>query len=112
MKPHEPFNILLGHDTRKIADPRSVESLVNMRLSNLALLKTFGDDNADRLERLRCDEEKRRQQQLAENDIHVGLESPHSESVNDPPPVMYEHQLPGIPIDPALELDGSFMSLG
>ncbi|CEO61178.1 hypothetical protein PMG11_05488 [Penicillium brasilianum] len=112
MKPHQPFNILLGHDTRKIADPRSVESLVNMRLSNLALLKTFGDDNAERLERLRCDEEKRRQQQLAENDIHVGLDPPQTESPIGPPSVMYENQLPGIPIDPALELDGSYMSLG
>lgn len=112
MVPHQPFNILLGHDTRKIADPRSVESLVNMRLSNLALLKTFGDDNAERLERLRSGEEKRRQQQLAENDIHVGLESPLPESVSETPPVMYDNQLPGIPIDPALELDGSFMNFG
>ena len=112
MKPHQPFNILLGHDTRKIADPRSVESLVNMRLSNLALLKTFGDDNAGRLERLRRDEENRRQQQLAENDIQVGYDSPQAESVNDTPVAMFENRLPGIPIDPALELDGSFMSLG
>lgn len=112
MKPHKPFNILLGHDTRKIADPRSVESLVNMRWSNLALLKTFGDDNAERLERLRSDEEKRRQQQLAENDIHVDLDSPRSGSVIDTPPAMYDNQLPGIPVDPALELDGSFMNFG
>ncbi|KAF3389205.1 hypothetical protein F1880_003515 [Penicillium rolfsii] len=112
MKPHQPFNILLGHDTRKIADPRSVESLVNMRSSNLALLKTFGDDNTERLERLRSDEKKRGQQQLTENDILVGLESPLPESVSETPPAMYDNQLPGIPIDPALELDGSFMNFG
>jgi hypothetical protein len=111
MNPHQPFNILLGHDTRKIADPRSVESLVNMRLSNLALLKTFGEDNAERLERLRSDEEKRRQKQLVDNEIHVALDSPHSESVKRTP-VMFDTQLPGIPIDPALELDGSFMNFG
>jgi hypothetical protein len=111
MNPHQPFNILLGHDTRKIADPRSVESLVNMRLSNLALLKTFGEDNAERLERLRSDEEKRRQKQLVDNEIHVALDSPHSESIKRTP-VMFDTQLPGIPIDPALELDGSFMNFG
>lgn len=111
MKPHEPFNILLGYDTRKIADSRSVESLVNMRLSNLALLKTFGDDNTERLERLCRDAEERRQQHLEANDIHADLATPLTESVVGPPPAIWENQLPGIPIDPALELDGSFMNL-
>ena len=111
MKPHEPFNILLGYDTRKIADSRSVESLVNMRLSNLALLKTFGDDNTERLERLCRDAEERRQQHLEANDIHADLATPLTESVVGPPPAIWENQLPGIPIDPALGLDGSFMNL-
>ncbi|KAJ5176430.1 uncharacterized protein N7482_002307, partial [Penicillium canariense] len=111
MNPHVPFDILLGHDTRKIADPRSVETLVNLRVSNVALLKTFGDDNVQRLDRLRHDKEEQRQQQLLNHDIQVGLDSPNSDALNGPEPMMYGNQLPGIPIDPALELDGSFMSL-
>ncbi|OJD16449.1 hypothetical protein AJ78_03390 [Emergomyces pasteurianus Ep9510] len=44
MKPFEPSGTLLGHDTRKVADPRSVESLVDFSLSNLTWLKKVGDD--------------------------------------------------------------------
>ena len=37
--PHEPKGTLLGHDTRKVADVRSVESLVDFSVSNLNWLK-------------------------------------------------------------------------
>ena len=37
--PHEPKGTLLGHDTRKVADARSVESLVDFSVSNLNWLK-------------------------------------------------------------------------
>ncbi|EEH37070.2 JmjC domain-containing protein [Paracoccidioides lutzii Pb01] len=43
MKPFEPSGTLLGHDTRKIADPRSVECLVDFSQSNLTWLKKVGD---------------------------------------------------------------------
>lgn len=43
MKPFEPSGTLLGHDTRKVADPRSVESLVDFSQSNLTWLKKVGD---------------------------------------------------------------------
>ncbi|EER43434.1 JmjC domain-containing protein [Histoplasma capsulatum H143] len=43
MKPFEPAGTLLGHDTRKVADPRSVESLVDFSQSNLTWLKKVGD---------------------------------------------------------------------
>ena len=33
-KPYEPKGTMLGHDTRKVADPRSVESLVDFSASN------------------------------------------------------------------------------
>lgn len=34
-RPYEPKGTLLGHDTRKVADPRSVECLVDFSVSNL-----------------------------------------------------------------------------
>ncbi|KAF7714320.1 Uncharacterized protein PECH_008864 [Penicillium ucsense] len=139
MAPYKPFNILMGHDTQKIADPRSIESLVNMRLSNLGLLKTFGDDNAERLERLQRDETQRSDASLVEQDICSDLEALQTGSVHDihdagdmqlpaqreqgngtehhPPHTgdgAFDAQSrpPGaIPIDPALELDGSWMDL-
>ncbi|KAL9089881.1 MAG: hypothetical protein Q9159_002238 [Coniocarpon cinnabarinum] len=38
-KPYEPKGTLLGHDTRAVADVRSVESLVDFSVSNLTWLK-------------------------------------------------------------------------
>ncbi|KAL6715061.1 hypothetical protein ACLMJK_007322 [Lecanora helva] len=43
MKPHEPTGTVLGHDTKKVADPRSVDSLVNFSLPNLGWIKRLGD---------------------------------------------------------------------
>lgn len=37
--PYEPKGTLLGHDTRKVADARSVESLVDFGVSNLSWLR-------------------------------------------------------------------------
>jgi hypothetical protein len=37
--PYEPKGTLLGHDTRKVADPRSVECLVDFSVSNLNWLR-------------------------------------------------------------------------
>lgn len=37
--PYEPNGTLLGHDTRKVADPRSVECLVDFSVSNLNWLR-------------------------------------------------------------------------
>ena len=34
-RPYEPKGTLLGHDTKKVADPRSVECLVDFSVSNL-----------------------------------------------------------------------------
>ncbi|KAJ5683207.1 hypothetical protein N7462_006372, partial [Penicillium macrosclerotiorum] len=113
MNPHEPYNILLGHDTRKIADPRSVESLVNLRVSNRSLLRQFGDDTARRLERLQHDAEQQRDQHLRDNDIHVGFSV---SSPMDPSPDYSGLSTNGspegiIPVDPALGLDSSFLYL-
>lgn len=42
MQPYEPKGTLLGHDTKKVADARSVEALVDFSVSNLNWLR---DDN-------------------------------------------------------------------
>ncbi|KAH8899471.1 hypothetical protein GQ53DRAFT_677069 [Thozetella sp. PMI_491] len=44
-EPYTPKNTLLGHDTRPIADDRSVESLVDFKMHNLQWLKNSGDES-------------------------------------------------------------------
>lgn len=55
--PYIPKGTLLGHDTRPIADDRSVESLINFRLHNLLWLKNSGEEGrsiaSKRMQRLR-----------------------------------------------------------
>ncbi|KAI0202556.1 hypothetical protein F4808DRAFT_458725 [Astrocystis sublimbata] len=55
--PYVPKNTLLGHDTRPVADDRSVEALVDFRVHNLNWLKAAGEENrskdSKRMNRLR-----------------------------------------------------------
>ena len=51
-KPYEPKGTILGHDTKKIADPRSVESLVDFSSSNMHWVKKAGDDHPNETRRL------------------------------------------------------------
>ena len=53
IKPFEPNGTVLGHDTKKIADPRSVESLVDFSHSNINWVKKAGDDHPHETKRLR-----------------------------------------------------------
>ena len=52
MNPPEPTSTLLGYDTKKVADQRSVEVLVNFSHSNLAWVKKAGDDHPHETRRL------------------------------------------------------------
>ncbi|KAI8630685.1 hypothetical protein F5Y19DRAFT_31413 [Xylariaceae sp. FL1651] len=56
-EPYIPKNTLLGHDTRPIADDRSVETIVDFRSHNLSWLKAAGEENrskdSKRMNRLR-----------------------------------------------------------
>ena len=52
-KPFEPKGTILGHDTKKFADPRSVESLVDFSHSNIHFVKKAGDDHPHETRRLR-----------------------------------------------------------
>ncbi|KAL7924943.1 hypothetical protein ACQKWADRAFT_284596 [Trichoderma austrokoningii] len=44
-QPYMPKNTSLGHDTRPIADDRSVEALVDFRIHNLSWLKAAGEES-------------------------------------------------------------------
>lgn len=69
--PYIPKTTLLGHDTRRIADDRSVETLVDFRVHNLAWLKSVGDESrslsSKRMQRLQqaAEAEKAKQAELA-----------------------------------------------
>lgn len=82
MKPHEPTGTVLGHDTKKVADPRSVDSLVNFSLPNLGWIKRVGDDHphdSRRLSRRRDEAEKAKAKDPALDDNYV------DEEENSPP---------------------------
>lgn len=70
-EPYMPKNTLLGHDTRPIADDRSVESLVDFRVHNLSWLKNLGEEGrssqSKRMQRLQdvADAEKAKNDELA-----------------------------------------------
>lgn len=68
--PYVPKNTFLGHDTRVIADDRSVEILVDFRVHNLSWLKALGDGprnvSSKRIQRLQqaADSEKAKEADL------------------------------------------------
>lgn len=90
MTPFEPISTVLGHDTRKIADPRSVESLVDFRHSNLKWLKKAGADEAARLRQRQQKADEERNQALLDHSIQLE-ETPQFSNYED------------IQVDPALE---------
>ncbi|KAM0797409.1 hypothetical protein BDR22DRAFT_899672 [Usnea florida] len=105
--PYEPKGTMLGHDTRKVADPRSVESLVDFSVSNGKWIKKTGDDHPQdnrRLSRRKDEAEENRAKDLALDENYVDEEehtpvnglSQHPNSDRHP-------DEPGIPIDPMLK---------
>lgn len=105
MQPYEPKGTLLGHDTKKVADVRSVEALVDFSVSNLTWIK---DDEAlprsqsKRISRAKADAEKAKEDGA---DIEDDEDNEHDQV--DESRVDYE-QTPatGTPIDPALTGNG------
>lgn len=101
MNPFEPKGTLLGHDTRKIADPRSVESLVDFSHSNFVWLKKAGDggfENSRRLQRHLEEAEKLKLDQPVLGEHYVEPASSTTVAAGAPHSVNYEE----IPVDPAL----------
>ncbi|RBR05588.1 uncharacterized protein FIESC28_11327 [Fusarium coffeatum] len=70
--PYTPKNTLLGHDTRPIADDRSVEALVDFRVHNLSWLKAAGEESRSkdsrRMKRLREQADSAKAQDITEQE--------------------------------------------
>ena len=109
--PYEPRGTVLGHDTKKVADARSVESLVDFSHSNLHHIKKIGDDDPLESRRLgrRIDEAAAAKAQDLTLDEHYVDDGDNEE---DAPPIQeqfYENGIryttgPDIPIDPMLSI--------
>jgi hypothetical protein len=111
MTPFEPTSTSLGHDTSKVADPRSVESLVDFRHSNLGWLKKAGNDEVGRLRKHQEEADAKRNQALEDNSIQVefyaDMSQPYDFSQIELAQVaqaaFHADYADNIPVDPALE---------
>jgi hypothetical protein len=108
-KPYTPSGTMLGHNTKAIADPRSVESLVDFGYSNISWIQKAGDDNEDNTRRMRKKKEiadDRANQPNAEADD--GYDQAEDSIDNN---ILMLAQQEGIPIDPALaEMSSGYMN--
>ena len=104
IKPFEPNGTILGHDTKKIADPRSVESLVDFSHSNISWVKKAGDDHPHETRRLRRrqdEAEQAKSQDPALDDNYIDEE--HSQGSRGQDDAGMEFNQHGeMPIDPQL----------
>ncbi|RAL59435.1 hypothetical protein DID88_006809 [Monilinia fructigena] len=78
-KPYTPKGTLLGHDTKKVADYRSVESLVDFSKTNLPWLKHEDQNQSNpqetgRMRRLREKAEKDKAQEPVIDDSYLGYD--------------------------------------
>ncbi|GAP88965.1 hypothetical protein SAMD00023353_3400450 [Rosellinia necatrix] len=77
--PYIPKNTLLGHDTRPIADDRSVESIVDFRVHNLGWLKAAGEENrskdSKRMNRLKQQADAEKAKELASFGADAGADA-------------------------------------
>jgi hypothetical protein len=99
MKSYEPKGTLLGHDTKKVADARSVEALVDFSVSNLNWLK---DDlpekgtESRRIQRARVEAEKNKESGA------TAFDDDDESAAVDVTQVEMEYSPSATPIDPAL----------
>ena len=108
-KPYEPTGTVLGYDTRKVADPRSWDSLVNYSVSNINWVKKAGDDHPHDTKRIR---RRQNEADLAKSkdpaldaDNYVDEDettTAHCEPADETTPLPTDD---GIPIDPMLFAD-------
>ena len=105
MKPYEPSGTVLGVDTKKVADPRSVESLVNFSLPNIPWIKKAGDDHPQenrRLSRRRDEAAKAKSKDPTLNEHYVDEEDGSSGNNEDLDSSIKYTTEPDIPVDPML----------
>jgi Zinc-finger domain of monoamine-oxidase A repressor R1/JmjC domain, hydroxylase len=106
----EPPRIMLGHDTKKVADPRSVENLVDYSQSNITWLQKVGDDGTKdtrRLQKRKLAAEKAKAQAPQLGDDYVqdtNIAGQGHDAVEDSLLRLAQHE--GIPIDPNLANGG------
>jgi JmjC domain, hydroxylase/Zinc-finger domain of monoamine-oxidase A repressor R1 len=106
----EPPRIMLGHDTKKVADPRSVENLVDYSQSNISWLQKVGDDGTKdtrRLQKRKLAAEKAKSQAPQLGDDYVqdtNMAGQGHDAVEDSLLRLARHE--GIPIDPNLSNGG------
>lgn len=106
MQPYEPKGTLLGHDTKKVADVRSVEALVDFSVSNLTWIKD--DEAIPRSQSKRMSRAKAHAQKAKEDGADMEDDDDDNEHDRlDESRVDYE-QTPATatPIDPALTGSG------
>ncbi|SLM40596.1 JmjC domain [Lasallia pustulata] len=107
VNPFEPNGTVLGHDTKKIADPRSIESLVDFSHSNIKWVKKAGDDHPHETKRLKrrgdeAAEAKSKDPELDDNYVDEDfqpLRNPRFDAG-----IIYT-QNGDVPIDPQLSMD-------
>ncbi|KAF2461255.1 hypothetical protein BDY21DRAFT_82014 [Lineolata rhizophorae] len=114
--PYEPKGTLLGHDTRKVADARSVESLVDFSVSNLNWLKDNPDEqphqNARLMKRKEAADQEKANGSMLDGNHYVdddGVEhTSGGRTPGDNSQIVYSPGADGgaadgsVPIDPAL----------
>jgi hypothetical protein len=106
-KPYAPSGTMLGHNTKAVADPRSVESLVDFSVSNIGWIQKADDDRGDQSRRLKkrrkeAEAAKANEPELGEHyvDDDVGM----ADGVEAGILRLAEHE--GFAIDPALNTGG------
>ncbi len=115
MRPFEPKGTILGHDTRKVADVRSVESLVDFSHSNMVWIKKAGDTDPHENKRLRRCRDEAAQDKSIDPDL-----DDHYVNVDECTPVATQPSDNGIrynmdidyPIDPLLTTDSALTAHG
>jgi hypothetical protein len=100
MQPYEPKGTLLGHDTKKVADVRSVEALVDFSVSNLNWIKA--DEALPRGQSKRMSRAKADAQKAKENGADIEDDADQPDYI-DESRVDYEYSpANATPLDPAL----------
>ncbi|MCJ1379032.1 hypothetical protein MMC17_002131 [Xylographa soralifera] len=104
-KPFGPKGTILGHDTKKFADPRSVESLVDFSHSNIHYVKKAGDDHPHETRRLRRHQDEAQMAKSRDPALDEHYVDDHRVQMTystEPGAQTNGNQHDGIPIDPLL----------
>lgn len=102
-KAYTPSGTMLGHNTKAIADPRSVESLVDFSFSNISWIQKMGDDNEDDTRRMKKRQIAAEKAKLQDSEAEDDFGEPN-DGIDDS--IVMLAQQEGIPIDPALAAIG------